>query len=354
MVYNLTYKSEEIILVTIKEIAAMADVSTTTVSNVINGKTSRVSKAVIEKIEKLLKEYRYVSPMGLRALSKSSSKIIGLVSFSEKHFDVTMQADPFYGSVIGIAEQKIHEAGYYMMLYSASRVEDIFQLTQAWNVDGIIAVTFDLRECAKLRQMTDRPLVTIDLTGTPPETVVNIGLDDFGGCYEMTRYLIQCGYRNIYTLTLKNLGADIARYQGFKKAMLDSGLPVAKENHIILENAKELRIRQFENYIRHLKKNDALFFFSDYSAIEAISLFIDHHIAIPGDIGVVGFDDIIQASLCHPKLTTVRQSFRKKAELAVDCLIRMLNGLPVENCNIALPTEIIVRQSTQILYGASL
>lgn len=344
-------------MVTIREIAELADVSTTTVSNVINGKTGHVSQSVIERVEKLLREYRYVPPMGLRVLSKGNSKIIGVVSFSTKHFDATMQADPFYGAVIGTVEQKINEAGYYMMLYSASSVEGIFRLVQAWNVDGILAITFGERDCAKLREMTDKPLVTIDLNGTPPESVVNIGLDDFGGCYDMTQYLIRCGYRKIYTFTPNNtgnMGTDKSRYLGFKKAMQDSGLPVSEENLIALANTQELRARQYEDYIKRMKKNDALFFFSDYCAIEAISFLIDHHVAVPGDVGVAGFDDIIQASLFHPKLTTVRQSFQKKAELAAESLIRMLDGEPVENRNIILPTEIVVRQSTQILYGVSL
>lgn len=341
-------------MVTIKEIAAMANVSTTTVSNVINGKTSRVSKPVIERIESLLREYRYVPPMGLRVLSKASSQIIGMVSYNSKRFDETIYADPFYGTILGIVEQKLREAGYYMMLYSASNLDDIFQLTQAWNVDGIIAVTFNACDCEKFRLLTEKPLVTIDLNGIPPDSVVNVGLDDFDGCYRMTRYLIDCGYRNIYTLDIANFSVDSSRYQGALQAMKDCGIPVVEDHYIWLADQKEARIKQYEDYIKHLKKNDALFFFNDKHAIEAISLFVDHHIAIPGDIGIAGFDDIPQASLCHPKLTTVRQSFRKKAELAVECMIRILNGLPLENCNITLPTEIIVRQSTQILYNALL
>lgn len=334
-------------MITIKEISEKANVSTTTVSNVINGKTGHVSKAVIEKIEFLLREYHYVSPMGLRVLSKANSKIVGMVSFNDKRFDDTIYADPFYGAIVGIVEQKLREAGYYMMLYSASDINDIFQLTQAWNVDGIIAVTFNACECEKFRLMTDKPLVTIDLNGTPPKSVVNIGLDDFGGAYRMTRYLISCGYHNIYTLDLR---LECTRYLGYVQALKDCNIKVKKENRIILSDQKTKRMEQYESFIQSLQKNDALFFFNDKHAIEAISVFIDHHIAIPDDIAIVGFDDLVQSSMCHPKLTTVHQSFKRKAELAVNYMIQLLNNKPIEQYNIALPTEIIVRQSTKILY----
>ena len=88
-------------MATIKEIAERAGVSTTTVSNVIHGKTNKVSPATIETINGLIKEMGYVQKMGLRVLSKESSQLIAVVVNYHKEFRDSLLADPFYGKVLG-------------------------------------------------------------------------------------------------------------------------------------------------------------------------------------------------------------------------------------------------------------
>ena len=84
---------------TIKEIAERAGVSTTTVSNVIHGKTKKVSPATIQKIEGLIREMGYVQKMGLRVLNKERSQLIAVVI--NKDFRDSILGDPFYGKLIG-------------------------------------------------------------------------------------------------------------------------------------------------------------------------------------------------------------------------------------------------------------
>jgi len=127
-------------MATIKEIAELAGVSTTTVSNVIHGKTKKVSPANIERIEKLIDEMGYVQKMGLRVLNNDSSQLIAVVVNSHKEYDDAILADPFYGKILGFIEERIRSLGYYMMFYSASDIDDIFKMVMAWNVDGVIAL----------------------------------------------------------------------------------------------------------------------------------------------------------------------------------------------------------------------
>ena len=103
-------------MATIKEIAQRAGVSTTTVSNVIHGKTKKVSPANIQKIENLIREMGYVQKMGLRVLNKEKSQLIAVVINHHKDFKDSVIGDPFYGKIIGFIEKYVQELGYYLML----------------------------------------------------------------------------------------------------------------------------------------------------------------------------------------------------------------------------------------------
>lgn len=98
-------------MATIKEIAQRAGVSTTTVSNVIHGKTKKVSPVNIQKIENLIREMGYVQKMGLRVLNKEKSQLIAVVINYHKDFRDSIIGDPFYGKIIGFIEKYVQELG---------------------------------------------------------------------------------------------------------------------------------------------------------------------------------------------------------------------------------------------------
>ena len=171
-------------MATIKEIAERAGVSTTTVSNVIHGKTNKVSPATIETINGLIKEMGYVQKMGLRVLSKESSQLIAVVVNYHKEFRDSLLADPFYGKVLGRIEECLQDLGYYLMFYSEKDVDKIFQMVASWDIDGVIAMSFSRKNCEKIYRLTGKPVVAIDAYGEAEEgggPVVNITLDDEAG-----------------------------------------------------------------------------------------------------------------------------------------------------------------------------
>ena len=98
-------------MATIKEIAEKAGVSTTTVSNVIHGKTKKVSPATIQKIEALIKEVGYVQKRGLRVLNNEKSQLIAVVINYHKEFKDSILGDPFYGKIIGFIRRICTETG---------------------------------------------------------------------------------------------------------------------------------------------------------------------------------------------------------------------------------------------------
>lgn len=166
---------------TLKDIAEMAGVSTMTVSNVINGKTSRVSQKTRDKINSIIEEYNYVPNMNARSLSNNSSHIIGVVIFLEdkdyasgyNYFE-----NPYVSTMIGTIETELHKNGYFTMLQSVSRSSDILSLVKNWNVDGMILVfPTSAQNLEKLMDAANCPIATFDSNYSHPN-LINVISDD--------------------------------------------------------------------------------------------------------------------------------------------------------------------------------
>ena len=104
-------------MVTIKDIANITGVSPTTVANVIHGRTNKVSKENVERIQKALKENHYVPKLAQETMTRGKTRLIGVVIHTTKVYEDTTIADPFYGTIVGIIERELRKAGYYMLLY---------------------------------------------------------------------------------------------------------------------------------------------------------------------------------------------------------------------------------------------
>ena len=338
-------------MATIKEIAEMAGVSTTTVSNVIHGKTKRVSPSTIEKVEHLIKEVGYVQKMGLRVLNKENSQLIAVVINYHKYFKDSILGDPFYGKIIGFIEEYLQSYGYYMMLYSTKDIEKIFQMVMGWNVDGVIAISFSKRNCEKIYQLVKKSIVSVDAYGNmeadEENHVINVGLDDESGGYQMTKYLLECGYEHIKVCAGRDSGVDHLRYVGAKKAMEEYASENQKMQFVALGMNKEKRRENYEWLAQRRQPKTALFFVSDMYALEAINYFVGKNIQIPQEIGIAGFDDIIYSEFSNPRLTTVKQDVEEKARKAVEILLQQINGPAAEEMEIKLPVRLMKRKSVR-------
>lgn len=337
-------------MATIKEIAALAGVSTTTVSNVIHGKTKKVSPATIQKINRLIKEKGYVQKMGLRVLNKESSQLIAVIVNSHREFKDSILGDPFYGQILGYIEAYAQRLGYYVMFYSAQDMDKIFRMVMGWDIDGVIAVSFSRRNCEKICQLIKKPTVSIDAYGEPEAgaqtQVGSIGLDDAGGGYRMMQYLLDCGYRQIKVCAGRDSGVDHQRFLGAQQAAQERPGGAAKLQFVPIGLSWEKRRESYSWLMQRRQPGTALFFLSDLYALEAISYFSSRGLQIPRDIGIAGYDDISFAQISAPRLTTVRQDMEEKARLAVEMLMEMIRGEEGGKRELKLPVQLIVRKST--------
>jgi transcriptional regulator len=329
----------------IKEIAEIAGVSMTTVYNVLHGNVKKVSKENTKKIQKLLDEYHYVPKMGLRALKNHSSKIIGVVIHSSCYYENSAISDTFYSHLIGAMEEALRKAGYYMMLYAAESLEEIFHMALAWNVDGLIAITFTYRDYIKLKTLVNKPIVAIDLIEKENSDYVNVGLQDKKGGYIMTKYLLEKGYESVYVCARKNIGVDRERWLGYREAWKEAGKEFLQNDFLFLYETEQKRSENYKMMGKFIGKKTALFFLADVFAVEAMRYFHESGIKIPEDLGIAGFDGNVLGKYCDPRLTTVYQDVAEKGRMAVKLMIDLLEKRLINGLDVSRPVTLIPGRS---------
>jgi LacI family transcriptional regulator len=322
-------------MVTVKQLAAMAGYSPSTIMNVLHGRTHKVKPETLKRIQQVIKETEYVPNMGGRLLGNRGSRLIGVIITWARRNEENIVQNPFFSEIIGALEHEIRSCGYFMMLYTSESAAEGIRMAKSWLVEGIIVLGSLADGCSLFMRRTNIPLVFIDAyfndDGLP---YVNVGLEDRRGAFLMTEYLIRRGHRRIAFLADGDpiVGSGLERLFGYRDALEQYKLPVFDEDYIPLSYKCTERHDFLREFARHkLKTYSALFFYSDFYAVDAIAFFSDINIRVPDDISICGFDGNIFASQCRPRLTTVRQVVSDKAIQGAAQLFRLIRKEPLEN-----------------------
>lgn len=335
------------ILLRIKDIAEIAGVSPTTVSNVIHGNTKKVSKDTIEKINRVIKENNFVpNSVNGKYVSENGTKIIGVIMNSTKDGNKEMLTDPFAGEIIGSIESEVFKLGYYMLFHMSEDIEESIELACKWRVDGLITIGLPPKENIIIKDKITVPMVSVDTYYSGKDRVANVGLDDYSGGYQMTKYLISMGHRDIMFVVDSTLGFNVDRIEGFKQALKEEKIDSTDKVFLINKDSNE-RLKMYDNEMKKILSNTALFFSSDFYAFEAIRYFKDLGLRVPEDISVAGFDDNYLAKMSRPRITTVCQDIRKKGSFAVNMLDTLIKGETLRFDNLRLPVQLIKRESVK-------
>ncbi|WP_428771467.1 LacI family DNA-binding transcriptional regulator [Treponema sp. HNW] len=339
-------------MATIKEIAAKTGVSPTTVSNVLHGRTAKVSAKTLKTVQAAIENEKYTPNMGAALLAHSVSRIIGVIVFMDPRSGETVFQDPFTGTMIGALEKEIQKNGYFMMLYATNEPEAVLKLIHNWKLDGMILFWIGSDMCSVIRKNTDIPLVFIDCYFNDDGlTYHNVGLNDYQGSYEMTWYLIKSGHRSIAFLADRKIlvGGDKERFKGFKQAVSDAGLGGGENFFVALSKDGEKRKEVYESLCKKDVSFTALFFSADYYAAEALSFFQKKGIEVPGRFSIAGFDNNMYAQVVNPPLTTVHQDTVHRGKEAVKMLLQLIRKESLCVPNIRLPVRLIVRDSVSTI-----
>jgi DNA-binding LacI/PurR family transcriptional regulator len=317
--------------VTIKDIATKAGVSPMTVSNVINGKSARVSEKTIEKINQVITELDYKPNMSARSLVSNKSRMIAvIVPLTESGNDLLL-SNPFYAEFINGLESSLRELGYSLIIASVDQSGKGLVSQLQWNVDGLVLLGFFKDELFHYVKKQNLPTLLADSYIDDPH-FLNLRLDDESASYEATKYLIEKGHRSIahITGTIREGGVLERRIAGYQRALLEAG--VEYQNDWLIEGT--VSFAHGQNSAETLIKTpevSAAYCTADLIAAGLIAGLHQRGKRIPEDYSVMGFDNTSIASMVWPALTTVDQGILSKGKLAGKLITDSIAGKPVDN-----------------------
>ena len=330
-------------MVTIKDVAQAAGVSITTVSHTING-TRRVSDRLQARVLKAMKDLDYRPNVLARSLRVGRTRTIGLI--------IPDNSNLFFAEIARTIEDIGYQHGYSVILCNSDgkpeKQQRYIQTLVDKKVDGIIFMSSG-ESADDLQQLVDNNIEVVAVDRDVPRPCTDtVLLDNESAGYQATQHLIELGHRRIACISgPSELTSSAQRVVGYRRAMREAGLEL---NPAYLVTG-DFQIEGGETGIIQLMgimpRPSAVFVCNDMMAIGAIRGALQLGIKVPGDLSLVGFDDIALARAMSPALTTMAQPVPDLARSATELLIQRMKGqLGSEHRQrIVLPARLVVRDS---------
>jgi LacI family transcriptional regulator len=328
--------------VTIDRIAAEAGVSTATVSRVLN-QPEKVSAAVRARVTAVIERHHYVLDGFAVGLASRRSRLVGLV--------IPTIANSIYALSTQAIQQAAQRAGYTVLVgvsdFSPEREETLVHKLIERRVDGLI-LTGETRAAAiyeKLRRNRVPFIITWQLARDP--ALPSVSFDNRRATFAAVDHLVSLGHRRIGLICGRTEVNDraLARREAFREAMRRHGLAAAPD--LIFERDFEFVQGRSAMHalLRRRPRPTAVFCANDIQAIGALYECAESGVRVPGDVSVVGFDDVPAAQYVSPQLTTVRVPAEEMGRRAVEMLLGAIDGTAVPG-RIELPVDLVVRRSS--------
>ncbi|MGY3746655.1 LacI family DNA-binding transcriptional regulator [Vagococcus salmoninarum] len=326
---------------TIKDVAKASGYSISTVSNAINN-VDVITPSTKEHILKVAKELNYVPNINGKLLKAKESKMIG--------FFTSSISGPYFYKLVETMAKEAEINGYGLNIFVTTNRKKLMDNIIGGNVDGVIIFEDQWvdEEVISVLEGTSKKCVFLDRS-IEAETMTSITFDSFKAGYEATKYLLNLGNRKIIFVDgIESMYDNLQRKQGYEAAMAEAGFQLTEDDFIqglFEENASYIATKAYlhnPNFVRP----DAFLASNDLSAIGTIKGIQSEGMAVPADIQVMGFDDIDIAEYFQPPLTTVWNPIARQGVLAVESLLKMLQGEAAPAMT-KLEGKLVVRQSTQ-------
>ncbi|QJB57111.1 substrate-binding domain-containing protein [Pseudodesulfovibrio sp. zrk46] len=333
-------------MATIKDVAKLAGVSTSTVSHVLN-RTRFVSESRRKLVEDAVRELNYRPSSIARSLKIQRTKTFGML--------VTASRNPFFAEVVHGVERRCYEQGYTLFLSNTEgdvkRMETSLDALEEKRVDGLLLLCAEVNDdiIRLLEAERSVPIVVFDW-GPESDNVDRIYDNSSHGGYLATKYLIDNGHTDIgciYGPIERRSSRE--RVDGYHKAMEEAGLPVRSEWMIAGDYDCEGGVQAMVQYAAMDKRPTAVFATNDMMALGVLSEAGRQGIRIPDDLSVIGYDDIYLVRYAAPPLTTVKQPKTELAAKAVDTLIEHLDSKRTKGKMIIVQPQLMERESVKKL-----
>ena len=326
--------------VRISDIAEELGLSTATVSNVIHGKTKKVSEETIKRVQEVLEEKQYIPSMAGILLAQNSSRIIGVVINDHEKYESRTLEDVFIASSLNSLSTEIEKCGKFMMVKKTTKSEEIIKFASMWNLEGLVLIGFCDADYVCLRNHMHIPFVIYDGFCDEALGIYNITIDNFDGGRQVGEFFKEKGCKKVLCISDNNVCMDKERYDGFCK-----GFGVEGTDLMLVPMQKIQRENFYHKNLEKIRSYSAIFAVSDFYAVEMIQFLKTNHVLIPDEIMVAGFDDAPICKQVVPTLTSVRQDVEKRAKIAMKKLEELRENIETER-TVRLPVTLICREST--------
>ena len=331
---------------TIRKIAKLAGTSYSTVSRALNN-SPLVAEHTKQRISRLADELGYQINASARGLATGIKTIIGIVypfqSLRPHESVYTNQAIDLIRKELNRYHFDTLIAGYDRD--SRSQGDDITRLVRQKKVDGLVIFGQEISSVQiRALRATGFPFL---LVNPPPLREVRacnrICIDHRYGGYLAGSRLVETGRRRLLCLTENSLQFPV-RTEGFVQA-LESAQPVQYKTMFLENGLYETAYEFIHANIDTIQEFDGIFVQSDISSIGVLNCLRDHHISVPDDIAIVGFDDIQWAQYARPRLTTVHQPKDEVAAICAQLIMELVDGGVQTPIRKRLKPVLVVRES---------
>lgn len=324
------------VTVTSRDVARLAGVSQPTVSRALRG-DGRIAEATRARIVKVAADLGYVPSEPGRSLSTRSTMQIAMVADFE---------NPLYPTLVGPLHDRFAEHGYRMVLLAERGDEQgTYARLLDRSVDGAVLTT-SLLDSSLSQLLIERGLPFVELNRRSGlGGVITLTADNAGGAASCAELLVSLGHRRIGAVfgpTRTSTARD--RESGFRAALASAGLSIADDHLSRGGFAYEDGVRGFTEIISSPTPPTGIFCANDMVAVGALNQAMNMGIDVPGDVSIVGFDDLEIASWPCFRVTTVRVDLASMARAAADAVVGQLHGKRVVPAP-PYPTELVLRRT---------
>ncbi|MBY6115342.1 LacI family DNA-binding transcriptional regulator [Mameliella alba] len=333
--------------VTSMDVARLAGVSQSAVSRVFTPGAS-ASKKTIEKVRKAAEQLGYRPNILARAMVSGKSRIIGLV--------VAYLDNYFYPEALEKLSNALQAEGYHVLIFMASQtagnIDEVLDEILDYQVEGIVMASVAMSsDIAQRCQQAGVPVVLFNRY-EDREGITSVASDNFGGGQRVAEFLLAGGHQRIgHIAGWEGASTQRDREAGFLAGLAERGMTLcAREvGNFHMEEARAAARAMFDRP----DHPDAVFVANDHMAIAVMDVIrFELGLTIPGDVSVVGYDDVPPAAWPAYNLTTVRQRANRMVEETVKALLAHINTFdPAKTRKITIDGPMIVRGSARIPQG---
>lgn len=327
---------------TIHDVAAAAGVSVATVSKAVNGRYG-VASATVSRVLDAVAELGYESSLVASSMRSRRTGVVGVL---------VSDFEPFSAEVLKGVGAALSSHRYDLLAYAGARDSD----PRGWERRSLSRLSGTLIDAAIMVTPTvvgvnaDVPIVAVDPHAGRVD-IPSVESDSLTGGFEATAHLIELGHRRIGFLAGRpELRSSEMREAGYRRALRQAGIPFDPALVAVgMYDPDTVRVVG-RALLQQSGRPTAVFAANDRTALGLIEVAGELGLDVPGDLSVIGFDDIPEAFLTARPLSTVRQPIQRLGAEAARMLVTMLSGATPEATHLMLPTRLIPRATTAPLH----